>query len=279
MTKKIKKQPIIIHTTAWMYYVNLYNKYCKPSIMPDVKRLEKEGYKIIWNETDFDRKKMPVYTNTGNLSADIILGHLRKMISKAIKLNAIVFMAAPDIIYGKNSMYNAVKLAEGKPKTCIAFPHLRIIDNDFKNKTPTNREVVQMVFDNPHQAFTSAFDDNDDNGTYQGGLSIRKIDDKNYCMIVNLPTVHVAQFNQQDQVFWDNNTCMGNWDRGWLYQIFLTDRLKVIGSSDIAFGAEITSEFKNTCPLYANSLNNDKFHNSMAHNVALNKFYCSLIKD
>lgn len=273
-----KKQPIIIHVAGWFDYVDLYYKYGKPSLVNDVKRLEDEGYEVIWNEVEFDREKLPVYTNSGNLSADVLLSQLRLLIKRAIDTNAIVFMAAPDMIWGQNSMYNMVKLAEGKDEVCIAAPHLRVIDNDFQNKTPTNRELVDRVFNYPHQAFLSSFDHNDANGTLSGGLSIRKIDDNNYCVIANLPTVHLVQFNQRDQAFWDNNLCMGHWDRGWLYELYINNRLKLVGSSDIAFCAEITDENRNRCVLQEGCLNNDAFYNSGAHNIGLNKVYCSLIR-
>jgi len=228
---------------------------------------------------------MPIYTSTGNTSADILSGFLRKVIRKAIDENAMVFMFAPDFIVGEDTLYNMVKLAEGKDIN-IAIPHLRVALEDFvedkQSHSFTNKQLVDLVFRYPHPAFTKAFDSKDENASWCG-LSIRKINDRNYGIVASMPTMHLMQFTEEDRLFWKNHFETGHWDRGFLNRVYNADRVRMIGSSDIGFIVELTSKHKNNPKIRNGLLNNDILYQECkdppgSHNFGFRKFYFNLAR-
>ena len=269
---------VLFHSTAFLDYVKLYEKYTLPSIVADVERLKADGYEIEYDRCSFGLEKLhrPEDTPTGNPISDVILLNLRKAIKRCIAENMVMFYTPPDTIFGAGTVYNAIKIVEDKPQS-LAIPHLRLVQGAYPTWTPTNRELVKMCFDFPHKSFSQSFDYEDENSTW-AGISMRKLDEDTYALTHSLPTIYVAKFTPQDAAFWDNMICFGNWDRGWLGMLMQQDRIKVVGSSDLCFCAEITREDQDVPPKYPRMRNNDTFFQEDHHNRILKKFVCMLKK-
>jgi hypothetical protein len=241
---KMNKKKIIFHSTAWGRYREMYKEYTLPSIQYDIEELKKEGYECVYSQGGFDLDSAPEKFDTKrawNPSSAILLQHLRSTIQDCIDEDAIMVLIMPDTIYGKGSIYNCIKLQEGK-NVQVAIPHLRAVAKDeWKGKSPTCRELVNYCFDAPHDTFIKSFDNLELNSTW-AGISVRKLNDKMYTLTHSLPTVYVAKFNAHDLQFWEYAMDFGFWDRNWLKQLWHDNRLKVIGSSDIAFCVEMRFE-------------------------------------
>lgn len=273
------KKHIIFYTAAWLDHVSMYKKNTLPSIQADLKKLAKDGYTWEFVECGFKLKELPDRFDPAkgiNVSSFLILEGLRTVIQKCIDQDAIMFLLPPDTIFGKDTVYNAVKMSENKPDS-IAIPHIRLTQPNSENKTPTNKELVSMCFNNPHSSFIDSFDNKDANCTW-AGISVRQLNNKTYIITHSLPTVYLAKFTASDLLFWDQCVDFGHWDRGWLHKIYRENRVKVIGDSNICFCAEITNDSSNKSPLQKGLKWNDAHFINAEHNNAFRKFYCTLTK-
>ena len=280
-----KYKKIYVFTTAGGKYKTWYEKFTLPSLQPCFKKLAAEGYTIdlIQNGFDISREdgNMPKpeefqrYGATDEVSC-IILPGLRAVMQKCIDEDAIFFLAPPDTIFAKDTMYNMVKLSEHKPD-CIALPHIRMTIPDEDVVAPTSRELVGLAFKYAHDAFMGCFDTDEKNGTH-AGISVRKINDNVYSMVHNLPTVYLAKFTARDLHFWNNMPVWGNWDRAWLRMLFLENRVKVIGGSALGFCVELTEKESNKPERVPNLQYNDKYFINDVHNMGFNRMYFSLEK-
>lgn len=278
MTKS--KGRIVFHTTAWGKYREMYEKYTKPSIQSDIALLKEDGYDCVYSHGGFDLDKAPEKfdtTRAWNKESAILLAHLRATIQDCIDDNSIMVLVMPDTIFGKGSIYNSIKMMEGK-NTNIAIPHLRAVPLEkWQDKNPTCRELVDYCFESPHDSFMKSFDNEDSNASW-AGISARKLNNKMYTVNHSLPTTYIARFNPIDLRYWEYCMDFGNWDRQWLKILVKDERIKIVGSSDIAFCVELTDADKNVPPVQKGLLNNDKYWEEDDHNKIFKMFQYSLMR-
>jgi hypothetical protein len=186
-------------------------------------------------------------TNKGPILREAIT----RQISRCIEDRALFFMAMPYYVYGNKSVYNAVKIIEGK-SVCLAVAHPHITKHAVeaslmfdllkrRQGTIENDELVDFSFgEGLHNCIRYTFDDASSNYTY-AGISIRKIDRGLYSVIHNMPNVIVANFTQRDLKFFDRRF-FNDWDKWWPRWLLKENRLKVSGSSDLVFYAKIWVE-------------------------------------
>jgi len=272
------KKRIVFFTAAWWDHVKMYEDITFPSMEDDLRRLEEEGYELEVYKAGFNTKELPEVNYAIAVSKPnmIMLPHLRECLQMCLDKNALLFLAPPDTIWGKGSIYNSVKMMEGKTE-CLAIPHIRISKDDYPNKAPTNRELVNMCFDYPHDAFMESFDTIEKNGTW-AGLSARKITKDIYTVIHNMPTVYLVNVTALDIQFWNQVRDFGEWDRAWLNLLFQNNRVKIASNSDVAFCAEITKEESNVPPNQNKLLYNDKHFIQGLANHWFNKFVYTLMR-
>jgi len=268
---------INIFTTAGGKYLDWYEKYTLLSLDHDVQKLKSEKHEIEFIQNGFSKDGvLPSNEEMKNIGAQtpldaLILKGLRLCIEKCIKEDALFFLAPPDTIFALNTLYNMVKMSEGKKGICIALPHLRMIPNNDIKVPITAQELASLIVKYKHPTFANSFDFSDCNCTW-AGISTRKLNDNLYAIIHNLPTIYAARFTQADLQFWNNCDEWPHWDRGWLKEVFVFDRIKVVGSSDLGFAAELTESTVNI-PSSRNGLQyNDKYFSNDIHNNGFNKF-------
>jgi len=279
MTKQSKGK-IILHTTAWGRYREMYEKYTKPSIQADIEMLKDDGYECLYSQGGFELDKTPEEFDkrrAWNKESAVLLQHLRQTIQTCIDEDAIMVLVMPDTIWGKGSIYNSIKCMEGK-NINIAIPHLRAVPLEkWQNKTPTCRELVEYCFESPHDSFIKSFDNVDKNSSW-AGISARKLTDKIYTLNHSLPTTYICKFTPLDLRFWEYNMDFGNYDRAWLAMLMRDERLKVIGSSDLAFCVELTDADQNVPPVQKGMLNNDKYWEEQDHNKIFKMYQYALMR-
>lgn len=203
-------------------YLSLEGNSFKPSLSWDIESLKAEGYQVDYN----------------------VYGGFREFIDKegAFSMrykDSACFFGAADTVWGKGSLYNLSKLIEGL--NChIAVPHFRVNDG-FRVPLPMDsKELLEKALGAPHGTFTGSFDKLPENECHHG-IAVRKLSERHYTMRHNLPTICMSRFNESDiQYFVSCGYRMGQWDRGFLDKLVEENRLKVVGSSDIAFNVEQT---------------------------------------
>ncbi len=237
-----------------------YQNYAIPSVMPDVERLRKEGYKV-----DFIK-----YTEA-NTSKFLI-----KEAEEGARLNCISIMLPPDTIFGNGTLYNLIRMGDKKPHS-IAVPHFRIGDAVLeKIKLPmSNREMARLIMDMGH--LDNLMDEKVPNQCHHG-ITVRKITETNWDVVHNLPTIYYAKFTANDAtLFRSYPNALIQWDRGFLRRLYDENRLKVVGSSELAFCLEWSPGVN-----YIDNLKENHFEDKYTaqktdiHNQALNCIYFSL---
>lgn len=262
-----KNSKLIIHHIAWSpLYRKMLLDYCIPSLIEDVKLLIKEKVAVEWvvhmdvvgEQRKYEGVDIKFYGMSHVGSFEDSIGMARK----SQKEGAYIALIAPDNIFGKDSLYNAFKLAQYKD-TSIAIAHPRVLVDNFMAKYPagqtyTNRELVKMAMkpDMMHPALKYAFDDLDDSFTNQG-ISIRRMGKGVYGVVHTLPSGIIFKFNKND-IDYLNEISWGEIDRGLNIKLFAEKRIKLVGCSDMCFFIELTRPTHNFSHTYPNMKNNDK---------------------
>ena len=207
-------------------------------------------------------------------------------VEKCLVEDATMVTTPPDTIFGNGSLWNAVRLVDGKG-VCLAAAHPRISKQLMQESKVfqglrdldtviENDELVDLAFEYGHANLVNAFDDQDDNSTWSG-LSIRKISRNTYSVIHNLPTPYLANFLEKDLEFFSKDRTFNNWDRSWLRMLVNDCRVKFCGSSELFFCVEITrDEAETVVPVRSHLLNNDKVHGSI-RNMRLQNHVCNAL--
>jgi len=274
------KKKLLIHTTAWGKYRDFYNTYTKPSLEKDVAYLKSQGWEISYTQGAFNLDEAPEKfdtTRSFNKCSALLLAHLRKTIQDCIDQESYMFLAPPDTVFALGTLTHCVKIAHGK-NVCVAIPHIRASLGDGKvweNKLPTGKELVRRCFTNGHDAFIKTMDNENENATW-AGISTRKIDSDLHAMIHCMPTIYLAKFTPLDLRYWEYAMDFGNWDRQWLKILWNDSRVKIVGSSNMAFCVEVTDIDKNVPPLQSGLKNNDKYWCEDDFNKDMRNFVFSL---
>ena len=208
----------------------------------------------------------------------------RDQIQKCLDENAILVAGSCDSIWGNNSVSNGVRLVRGKD-ICIAAPHPRIsrekaeANESFKklknyDHVIENNELVKLAFDCAHSSVINSFDDKDNNATH-AGLSLRRLNECDIAVISNLPSAYILSLKPQDLKFY-TRYLYNEWDKRWSRRLLKENRMKVVGSSQVLFCAELTEDDVGaSCK--DGLLFNDKYISKiprLLHNFVCNSYYC-----
>ena len=290
---KIDKK-IVIYTLAWGNYLDLYFTYTFPSIIHEsnISRLQNEGYSISFvlytiddkNKVKNKFKKQIESANSYkfeivNFKKDderksiIANTSIVNVINYCIAQNAILFMAPPDTIFANSSVYNSIVLSYSKRKS-FASAHPRIDTNilskykEFPKEGFNSTELVGFSLKNSHPNFKFANEESFFN-TIHAGVSYRKISETLFIITSNMPTTYVVIPHLEDVNFFKKSGNFNDWDRGWLDLLLKKNRLKVCGSSDIFFCAEITFNNSSTTvkPKMVKNLWKDLYGKSFSNRI------------
>ena len=216
-------------------HTNMMNTYTMPSLAYDIDRLETEGVIVQHNKYESFEHLIEAECTFSLENHDTYC-----------------FFAAPDHIWSKNSLYNLIELSKNG-NFCYSIPHFRINDIHEPVEFPIeSKQLARFALDNAHEMFTTSFDDLDRTFCHQG-MTARKLDEGIISMKHNLPSVFLAKFTYSDlEFFREVKYSIGQWDRGWLSRLCQEGRLKIIGSSELAFTVEMTSPELEAVGLWAN---------------------------
>ena len=303
---------LYIYSPVWGdKFLELFFNYNIPSVIQEgnFPRLKNDGYNLVlymyteienidmiyinyereikWIKDYATLKIIPMENYQGKDRNELLFNSLIKHIEKCIDDRAIMINNAPDSLWGNNSIWNAIKIGENKG-VCVGSGGCRISleainDSDelhkFMNREATieNDQLVDLAIKYSHSSLYKSFDNNKNNATYCG-ISIRQISTNIYSVIHNLPSVDIIKYLDQDLVFFNNSKTYNSWDKTWTRFLLKENRVKIIGSSDLVFKVEITSNKQHSAVTSPDLLNNDKYltrnKRHLQHYVC-NSFVCS----
>lgn len=256
-----------------------------PSLMADgveihlqgfTKPGEKEVLAHLFRDVPF--RSMTVYEDPDPLLQMCHLGP-----KSAFEQSRRVLFCSADQIWGDGTISNVWNYARGKP-VVVAVPHLRVVESRWKEKWKinmmgfpiSNKGLVRAGLD-PDCIHSSqhCWSSDDVNTTYNSGVSFTRINDRTVTVIHWLPSPLLCWFTAEDVEFFSKSEKSVLWDREWPSMVLEENRWRVIGSSQIAFGLELSKEASAARP-ESGRKHFEGYFESRPHNVACGSFVCSL---
>jgi hypothetical protein len=277
-----ERESLFIFSCVWgEKHINMFFEYGLPSLLmannlPLLSKRKKINICFYTKDSDvtFIHKKMKqssckynysikIESNFKDKSRDMMLNFFIHFLDKCIKNNALMLIAPADTIFSNGSISNMVELADGKGVS-IAVAHPRVsIESLIKN----NINIINLGADCPsmvdiaikygHDSLLQSDETNDDNSTYLGLAT--KQTPSGLAVIHNNPSPYLCSPIKDDLLFFKRSPSFNVIDKTWTSFLFRQSRLKIIGSSDIAFIIELTHNNDKKPDLKPGMKFNDKF--------------------
>jgi hypothetical protein len=186
------------------------------------------------------------------------------ILDECINNNALMLIAQPDIIFSNGTVSNLVELSDGKGVS-VSVAHPRVsIDSlkknniDISNLSKDGLNMVKVALKCAHESLLQTDETNDLNST-TSGIATRQIL-SGLAVIHNLPAVYLCSPIKDDLSFFKRRPSFNIIDKTWPHLLFRQSRLKVVGSSDIAFVIELTSDAEKKPIVESGMKYNDHYH-------------------
>jgi len=276
-----RKDVLIVHTMVWGdKYIDWFFDYSLPSIMQSGNLPAIEGKDIVFyiytKECDIHildkRMKGNLYNykiysedEFSDNARDMVINFIINTLEDGVKKNAMILWMPPDCIYSDRSVYNLVTLSDRKGVS-IAVPHARVssscvrdsgIINNFLDSKVDSSLLMDLTLQCMHASLRFA-DETLNNNTTDGGIATRKLDKNNLAVIHNIPSVQLYSPTNDDISFYKKRVTFSDNDHVWPHMLYRQSRLKVVGSSDIAFLVELTDDDDKTPDLTKDMRYNDE---------------------
>lgn len=272
-------EKLIIHSTVWgPLYSRMLFDYSMPSYAQDVERLAELGVQVelIVHINDmtfvdqYQHLQIPVRYEALGSVGDPAAG-FRETVRAAHEQGAYLASIAPDNVLANGCLYNAFMIARHKDMS-VAVAHARVDRKAFMDMFPPrilfqSRMLVDVALqgnNTVHPCVRHAFDDHDENFTYQG-LSIRALGDGVFAVVSTIATPLLLKPNASDVAYVMSHP-YGMIDRGFNKKLFDEQRIKLAGSSEACFFIELTGRDDNFGGCRPGLLHNER-HCDPADNV------------
>jgi hypothetical protein len=294
-----KKERLYVFVPVWgEKHIDMFMSYGLPSVNTDDNlRLLQKDIKVSFffytkkESLEYLSKKLNKFDFEFNIVLESDLPPYRRtlskfltdMLKKAVKDKAMILLSPPDTIFSDFSILNMVKMANGKGVS-IALPHGRVshscVSKELKNKLNNgkidSRAMVDIFLTCQHSAFKCSSEEDDINCIPWGAISSNKFDQHHVSVIHNLPSIYLITPTKSDILFFNRRVSYYIMDHLWQHLLMRESRLKVIGSSDIAFAMEITDD-DDKSPVSSFNMRNDRCVQNPPFAGATNSFICSWI--
>jgi hypothetical protein len=282
-----RKKILFVFVPMWgSQYVDLFFEYTMPSLMqsknfPDISSNNKRIIICFYTKSidaELIKRKMNNY-NCGyeykiyndyyfkDLGRGLMLNFFIHMLEKCVSNNALMLLALPDFIYSNGSISNLFKLSDGKGVS-VAVPHPRVsyecieegkinIKNLLKSGISSSM-LVKMAGQCKHSSFSFSDELMDKNST-SDGISTRKLNYNCLAVTHNLPNVCLLSPIKDDVSFFKRRISFNDIDHLWPNMLLRQSRLKVVGSSNIAFMIELTYDNDKIPKLRSDNKFNDQY--------------------
>ena len=292
-TNNSNRKRVHIHTQAWGEYLDWFFKYNLPSLLQEgnIPKLALNDYEIhlflytsikdkdrlfkdsdlmskLKNFSEYGEYHIKTFRKSDFIERNFIqMKNLLHFIMQCLKKDAYFIHSPPDIIFGNNSIFNALRTIENK-NVCFSAPTARVslskIENhkelkniDASKNNLSNARLVNCLFECSHDCIEFAFDNLNSNTTFATGISIRKLNSNSFAVIHNIPSVFLGKFKAVDLLFYHIYNSFNEWDRKWQSLLLRENRLKICGSSELFFLLELTKDSDKIPTRKEGMLNND----------------------
>lgn len=275
--------PLHIFTCVWgAKHIQLFKDACAHSLGWPNNRTALEG--AVWNicvrkddnfPVDWLQEQFPHitvkarqitehanFTNTGMDIGQNILQSLLQQIDVCLALRVRLLLAPPDTIFAEGTVVNLLALS-AEPGTCVSVAHPRVLPGCLPLSAPLNSaELVSLAVSHGHKCWTGAELGHPEQNSFIGGIAWRKLAGECWAVQHRLPTVYLAQFIESDRDFFKRQITFGAWDHVWPQELYPQQRIRHVGSSDVAFVCEVTDPEANVPPAGAKA---DAYWESLLH--------------
>lgn len=192
-------------------------------------------------------------------------------IKRCVEQSATMVVVSPDNYWGNGSLPNSLAIL-GEQDVCLGIPHMRVDKDKFLSECPThyginNEELVSLSMKTIHPSWANCDPSDEKTNTFFTGISMSRITKDLYAVTHLLPTCFVCRFNASDYgYFAERRHVKGLFDHHWPEKLAREGRLRVVGSSDAAFIAELTpAGTHNAQTTPSNPKNESEFHRTAPH--------------
>lgn len=211
----------------------------------------------------------------------LMLNGLRDQIVFCLQNNSKLLLAPPDTIFGDGTVDNLLTLGS-EPETCVAVAHPRVLPSilepiEYDGSTDgaiSNQKLVSLSMKHAHDSWKFAEIGHKHNNSYMGGIAWKRLSESLISVTHRLPTPYFMGFNRSDWDYWCGTVSFGALDHSWPGdRLIRQERLRVVGSSDACFIAEVTDHDKNVPPVLTDEtrerlpLNDDYWGDRLHHSV------------
>ena len=211
-----------------------------------------------------------------------MLGALMNEMRACLLEKSQLLVCPPDTIFSEGSIKTLLTYGE-QEGTCVAVPHPRVttqIMDHLTTEPMKTAKLVDLALNKcPHKCWSLSDQDMPLSAVHQGGIAWQKHGENLWTVCHRLPTTYLANFIDDDRRFFSRNykadsPNYGFWDWAWPSILFEAERVRTIGSSDLAFIAEVTDEWKNVPSVrLRDRYRPDSFFRDEPHNKINRQYY------
>lgn len=192
-------------------------------------------------------------------------------IDECLKAKERLLLAPPDTVFADGTIPNLLKLGRER-NSCVAVAHPRVLPDilgdisilEIQDPAPLIYRIWNEGY--LHQSWADAEIGHPRQNSFIGGVRWEELEPNLFSITHHLPTVYLADFTDEDLMYFKTCTGFGHWDHMWPSDILIKQaRQRYVGSSDGAFICEITHKEKNIPPVKDG--NTDQFWRGFPHNL------------
>lgn len=313
-------RPLRIHTVVWGdQYIDWMNRALVRSLSwPKNKAAIRNAKWTIWSDLEHTQKiydiatkvlpfhqielKQKIHDGKNPKGPANLLECMMQTMRMCLLEKGQLLTCPPDTIFADGTIQTMIDYAD-QDGSCVAVPHPRVLTSIMDHLTTnpiSNAKLVTLgLVGHPHDAWTKSNRELNVGASEVGGISWQKTDDLTWAVQHQLPTIYLANFNDEDRKFFSRDYCgrnpqYGMWDHEWPGQNVLgpqpilnddpkkttlsNQRQRTIGSSDAAFIMEVTEPWRNVPTIKMQFRDEpDRFHRDEYHN-RINRQYVSCFR-
>lgn len=211
----------------------------------------------------------------------VLFNVLNRTIEECVKDEEPLLMATPDYIFADGTI-DSLKAIGDAPGSCVGFAHMRVLPDvleKLNHRPPSNAELMRLGLNHPHPAWEDSEETANPGRTYYGGISWKRVGEKEIAVSHRLPAPFYVNFLKEDLEFFAAthghafDHTFNLWDHLWPSVLLKEGRFRYIGSSDLALMMEVTDKEANVPPINPyNVTNKDKSVHESFHNLMCKQF-------
>lgn len=200
-----------------------------------------------------------------NTLADALLAEFQIAMDSGAKF----LFASPDSVFGDGTIPSLLEVGT-VPGLCVSFTPMRVKAEGFAEAMGpgplSNAQLVRLAFERAHPGFAGGDASQPSTNSFRSGVSWRRIGEGLYAVTSRLPSAYLMQPTKGDLKWFRAKPKFGHYDHAFGHRLVEEQRQRVIGSSDAAFVAEMTSAHRDAPNLEPSEPKEpDRYFQNMPH--------------